>query len=267
MEDKTFNNKLKPRSGGLWSAVFQGMAFVGPAATAASFFVVEAAVVGPSVPLTYMIAVLGVACAMYMNYRFSQRISHAGGYYAFVEAGLGKRMGVFSGWLYLFNLLGAVSGFVMLFFAGILWPLIPVLSGYTYGWLPLIFIPFTIMFIFLYRGLKPSLYYTTIGSIIEITFLILMSLIIIIKIGPANSILPFTTTGHSFSAIGLATVFAILGYVGLGSMITISEETHEPKKNIPKAILIAVVLSFVVYAFSSYALIVGWGINNMSSFA
>ena len=267
MGDKTFNNELKARSGGLWSAVFQGMAFVGPAATAASFFVVEAAVVGPSVPLTYMLAVLGVACAMYMNYRFSQRISHAGGYYAFVEAGLGKRMGVFSGWLYLFNLLGAVSGFVMLFFAGILWPLIPVLSGYTYGWLPLIFIPFTIMFVFLYRGLKPSLYYTTIGSIIEITFLILMSLIIIIKVGPANSVLPFTATGHSFSAIGLATVFAILGYVGLGSMITISEETHEPKKNIPKAILIAVVLSFVVYAFSSYALVVGWGINDMGSFA
>ncbi|MCL4452737.1 MAG: APC family permease [Candidatus Thermoplasmatota archaeon] len=50
-------------------------------------------------------------------------------------------------------------------------------------------------------------------------------------------------------------------------MSSYEEETHEPKKNIPKAILIAVVLSFVVYAFSSYALIVGWGINNMSSFA
>lgn len=267
MEDKSFNNELHQKNGGLWSAVFQGMAFVGPAATAASFFVVEAAVVGPSVPLTYMIAIIGVAAAMYMNYRFSQRISHAGGYYAFVEAGLGRRMGVFSGWLYLFNLLGAVTGFVMLFFAGILWPLIPFLSSYTYGWIPLIFIPFTVMFVFLYKGLKPSLYYTTIGAIIEISFLIIMSLIIIIKIGPANSVIPFTTSGHSFSAIGLATVFAILGYVGLGSMITISEETHEPKKNIPKAIMIAVLLSFVVYAFSSYALVAGWGINNMASFS
>ena len=70
MEDKSFNNELHQKNGGLWSAVFQGMAFVGPAATAASFFVVEAAVVGPSVPLTYMIAIIGVAAAMYMNYRF-----------------------------------------------------------------------------------------------------------------------------------------------------------------------------------------------------
>ncbi len=267
MVSKNFNNELKKGSGGLWSAVFQGMAFVGPAATAASFFVVEAAVVGASVSLTYMIAIVGVAAAMYMNYRFSQRIAHAGGYYAYIEAGIGKRTSLFGAWLYFFNLLGAVSGFVMLFFAGILWPLIPYLSANPYGWMPLILIPFTLMFVFLYKGIKPSLYYTMIGSIIEVGFLIIMSLIIILKVGNNNTLLPFTTSGHTFSEIGLATVFAILGYVGLGSMITISEEIRNPKVNIPRALFITIVIAFVVYALSSYALVVGWGISKIGSFA
>ncbi len=267
MSAEDSNTQLRKNVGGLWLGVFQSLAFVAPAATAASFFVVEAGIVGASLPLTYVIAVIGVLSAMYMNYSFSKRISHAGGYYSYVRAGFGPRAGIFASWLYFFNLLGAVSGFSILFFAGVLWPIIPGLASNPLGWIPLMFIPFLIITILLLSGLKPSLYYTMIGGVLEVIFLVVISIIIIAKVGPANSTIPFTFTGHSFSQLGLATVYAILGYVGVGSVITLSEEMKQSKKNVPMAILIAIGFAALAYIFSTYAFTVGWGINNMSSFA
>ncbi|MEM3587236.1 MAG: APC family permease [Candidatus Jordarchaeaceae archaeon] len=258
---------LKKNVGSLWLGVFQSLAFVAPAATAASFYVVEAGVVGAALPLTYIIAVIGVLSAMYMNYSFSRRISHAGGYYAYVSSGFGPRAGIFASWLYLFNLLGAVSGFSILFFAGVLWPIIPDLSTNPLGWIPLMMIPFIIITVLLLSGLKPSLYYTMIGGVLEVIFLVIISLVIIIKVGPSNSVIPFTTAGYSFSKLGLATVYAILGYVGVGSVITLSEEMKQPKKNVPKAIFIAIAMAALAYIMSTYAFTVGWGINNMSTFS
>ena len=263
----TDTGHLKKNVGGLWMGVFQSLSFVAPAATAASFYVVEAGIAGAALPLTYLIAVIGVLSAMYMNYTFSKRISHAGGYYAYVSAGFGPKAGAFVAWLYWFNLLGAVSGFSLLFFAGVLWPMIPVLSTNPLGWIPVMMIPFIIITVLLLSGLKPSLYYTMIGGILEIVFLIIISIIIIVKVGPSNSIIPFTPYGHNFSQLGLATVYAILAYVGVGSVITISEEMKQPKKNVPKAIFIAIALAASAYILSTYAFTVGWGINQMNTFA
>ena len=258
---------LKKNTGGLWLGVFQSLAFVAPAATAASFYVVEAGILGASLPITYVIAVIGVLSAMYMNYSFSKRISHAGGYYAYVSAGFGSGAGIYASWLYLFNLLGAVSGFSILFFAGVLQPLIPVLATNPLGWIPLMFIPFLVITLLLLSGLRPSLFYTMIGGVLEVIFLVVISIIIIVKVGPGNTILPFTFTGHSFGQVGFATVFAILGYVGVGSVITLSEEMKQPKKTVPKAILIAIGMAAGAYILSTYAFTVGWGVNNMANFA
>lgn len=258
---------LKKNVGSLWLGVFQSLSFVAPAATAASFYVVEAGIVGAALPLTYIIAVIGVLSAMYMNYSFSKRISHAGGYYAYVTSGFGSKTGTFTSWLYLFNLLGAVSGFSILFFAGVLWPITPVLSSNPLGWIPLMMIPFILITVLLLSGLKPSLYYTMIGGVLEVIFLVVISVVIIVKVGPSNSVIPFTTSHHSFSQLGLATVYAILGYVGVGSVITLSEEMKQPKKNVPKAIFIGIAMAAFAYIISTYAFTVGWGINNMTTFA
>lgn len=260
-------NGLHKNVAGLWPGVFQSIAYVAPAAVVASFFVVEAGIIGGAVPFTFILAILGVASAMYMNYEFSKRISHAGGYYSYVSAGFGGKVGAFTGWLYYVNILGALVGFSVLFFAGVLQPYIPGLATNTYGWIPLAFIPIVLVFVLLYFGLKPSLYYTMIGAIIEISFIIFISVFIILSPMTTNTFSPFTTMGNSAGNLGLATVYAILGFVGLGSVITLSEELGTPKKIIPKAILIALLITAITYVLASYAMVVGWGINDMANYS
>lgn len=261
------NSELKRNVGSFWTAVFQSIAYIAPAGSAASFLVVEVGFVGQSLPFTFILASIGVLSAIFTVYYFSRRMVHAGGYYAYVASGLGPRFAGISSWFYLVFMLTAISGFAVTFFSAILWPLIPVLSSLSYGWIPISFIPMAIIFLTLYLGLKPSLYYTLIGGGLEVGFLIVAAIAIIIAVGHANTFAPFTPHGNTASNIGFATLFAVLSFGGVGQVVMISEETKTPKKRIPLAILTAWAISAVAFLLIAYALVVGWGIQNISSFS
>ena len=94
-----------------------------------------------------------------------------------------------------------------------------------------------------------------------------ISIAIIIRLGPHNTLIPFTPHGNSFGNLGLATVFSILGFVGIGSVITLSEELHEPKKTVKKSRVVGMLITAVVYVLVSYAMVAGWGINKIASFS
>ena len=82
--------------------------------------------------------------------------------------------------------------------------------------------------------------------------------------------LPFTisrSTGIGFSAIMFGAVFSILDFTGSGVVTTVSEEIKEPKKNIGKSIIFAMVLTAISIIPATYALTVGWGIGHIASFA
>jgi len=104
----------------------------------------------------------------------------------------------------------------------------------------------------------------------EVLFLLIGSIIIIIKVGSNNSIVPFEVTGPysiGFSSIMFASVFSILDFTGSGVVTTISEEINKPKKNIGKSIVFAMILTAIAIIPAAYALTVGWGISNITSFA
>ncbi|MEM3786988.1 MAG: APC family permease, partial [Nitrososphaeria archaeon] len=134
--------------------------------------------------------------------------------------------------------------------------------------IPISFIPVSIIFITLYFGLKPSLYYTFIGGILEIGFLIAAAMVIIIKVGPNNTFIPFLpSTGISFANIGFGILYAILSFVGINQVVMLSEEAKLPKKNVPLAIVTSFIMTAVTFLLISYALVVGWGISSFSSFS
>ncbi|BAB60390.1 amino acid transporter [Thermoplasma volcanium GSS1] len=96
------------------------------------------------------------------------------------------------------------------------------------------------------------------------------AVIIIIKVGNGNSLEPFsipTNLGVGFSAIMFGSIFSILDFTGTGVVTTVSEEMREPKKNIGRSIVYAMILTAISIIPATYALTVGWGISNISSFA
>jgi amino acid transporter len=65
----------------------------------------------------------------------------------------------------------------------------------------------------------------------------------------------------------MAMVFAFTGFIGFEAAAALGEESSEPLKMIPKAILSAVLVAVVFYVFVTWAMSVGFGVANAGKWA
>jgi amino acid transporter len=63
------------------------------------------------------------------------------------------------------------------------------------------------------------------------------------------------------NTVGLAAVFGFLSFAGFEGAATLGEETRNPRRNIPLAILTAVLGTGIFYVAVTYAQTVGFGTN------
>ncbi|MFP3164192.1 MAG: APC family permease [Acidianus hospitalis] len=249
----------------------QSIALIAPLGAVAATLTGAAQFALGSLPLSYLIGIFGVLFWINVPYQFSRKIGSAGGFYDFAEKGIGKRFGIFTGYLYLFSYFNVITNSII-FVGGVFIP--SMLSQFFNITLPsLIWIPIMLIFLALittlaYLGIRPSLRYSLITSIIEIALLVIFSIIIIVKAGPRNTLEPFTPTpAGGWAPVFEGMILAIFSMSGSSGAVYIAEETKNPLKDVKKAVLISFLITGVVFVLTSYAMVIGWGLNNMSTFA
>lgn len=268
MSESDVSNILKEKELGLWHGIFQSFSHVAPAAEVAILITGTALVAAGSTPLIFILSPLIVLVWLNTNYQYSKYISSSGGYSAFARAGLGKGTGDMTGWLFFFNEFLTYTGFALLSFAAFVYLLAPAITSITYIWIPILLIPLLFTTVFVYRGVKISLNYAAYTGFIETAVLTIAALIIIFKLGSANTFSVFTASPvhNDFSIIGLGLLFGLYSYGGTGSVVALGEETKKPKTVIKKAIVYGWILVVIPLALNAYALTVGWGLNRIASF-
>lgn len=261
-------NSLKKKSVGFWHDVFQAQSHVAPAADVALLITGIAAIALGATPLVIVMTWLGYFVLLNTNYQFSKYLSSSAGYYGFAANALGKKWGILTGWLFMGDELLAFPAFGFLGAASLLYLLSPDLSSVPYLWVLLILPYMAFVFIIEYRGIRVSLNYALIAGIIEVSFLIITSVILIIMAGSSNTLNTFTLkfTNGSLAPIFLAFIIGITTLSGSGSVVALGEESKEPKKFIPRSMVWVMILNLSVILIA-YALTVSWGPHNMASFA
>ncbi|MEM4065890.1 MAG: amino acid permease [Candidatus Micrarchaeaceae archaeon] len=222
-------------------------------------------------PLAMLISFLAVLMAANTIYQFSGRISHAGGYYAYVEYGLGKSLGKFTGLQYLLYQISNLG----LEYLIVIWGFSKSLN-YAFGtslpeWTGVIWMGGMIAFsyFFMRKGAKPSLRLALVLGAIQVAFVIILSLVII-PLAPDNTAQVFVPSAASGGWTGIFLGFIVGGYLafaGYGSVVPMGEEAKSPRKTIKNAVLIVVLLAGIVYILGSYAMVVGFGITKLSTFS
>jgi len=107
-------------------------------------------------------------------------------------------------------------------------------------------------------GIKESAWANTIFAIVTI-----IGLGIIIVIGflsPMETEIDYFENPVGFSGIILAFVLVFFAFIGFEDMANVAEEVKKPKKTIPRAIMLSVLITTIIYIFVSFASIriVGW---------
>src|SRR6266702_2776877 len=267
---------LRPNTIGLPGVLFQSITTIAPASAVA--FSLGAAILftGGALPLAVLIALIVCTLIAINIGAMARYLPSAGGLLTYVGHGLGVQAGWMTGWLFSLAyllvvplqllVLGPVAdGFVNQYFH---------LSFGPSGWAVWAMIFAVVVFGLTYFGIKISADVGVVLGAIEITVFVLLSLWLIVTAGSGNTAATFnpassTETGPvlgSWQGILHGMIFAFLAFIGFESSAPLAEEAHNPRRTVPRAILLAAISIGVFYVFCSYAGVVGWGFNKIATY-
>ena len=225
-----------------------------------------------AIPLILLLSLIVYGLMSFSMYEFSRELSSSGGYYTFVSRGLGSSAGYLTSLSYVSYQILSFTGFGILGFAAFIYGVLPAI-GITLPYQNFLWIPVVLVFIvfvssLIYSGIKPSLKYVLYTILIEITFFIITSVAIIATHHSELTLKPFTAAPIGNNPLLLSTmmIYAIGTFVGIGGALPVAEETQNPKRNVPLAIIITILILGVTIILSSYAQMIAWGEVNMAGF-
>src|ERR1700733_474958 len=201
------------RSLSVWQAVGLSVALMAPSMAANINPQASAGTAGRAVPLTFLIAAVGVLLVAYSFVRLCQYFHHSGSVYAFVGAFL-RAVGV--------------------------WPHPPT-------WAPFMLLAIALA---LALGLAvvparrgTNVLLTVEGATVTLILIVTAGVLVRLLAGNAPGHEHFTLTvfqvtpGTSFSKVFLGVVFGFLSFAGFEAASTLGEETRRPTRDIPRAML------------------------------
>ena len=260
---------LRRNAVGLPGLIAQSLGVTAPEISAVVIAAVAATKIGGFAPSAFWVAGIGAVGLALVYGRFARYVPSAGGTYAIIRAGLGRDIGFFAGWVLL--AVGIIfvpgllisSAFLLQNFFSLVAEGHPVLYPAGYGWALLLAAGvFAISWLGIQLSARVLLTLTAIG----VTMLLILDVIILAK-GGANgiewsSLAPWEGNGQfGFGFFALAVGIAMTGFSGFETAVFLAEEAHTPKREVPKAVLGAVVLAIVFYIVTTFAIVSGYGME------
>ena len=213
---------------------------------------------GIAMPAAYVIAgaILLCFCAAYTA--ITRRISNEGALYLLVARTLGKPLGAATAYVaalgYSANAIGLPASF------GYFSSLVLGGLGVSVPWWVGTAVAVGIVAVLGYRNVELSAKTLGVLMILEFTVLIVLSILIVHRIGasafPLHAFSPAEVFGTS---LGVSAMFAFTSFVGFESAAIYGEETRNPTRSIPRAAYLAVSIITVFYVLTSLILIGGAG--------
>ena len=258
---------LRERTLEVRHAVITSLAVVTP--TAAIFFLTIPAAqnAGKAMPFAYLVAFVAVLLIVNAIYRFTQRVAHAGSFFAFVRAGLGSRAGFVTGWLFL-AFYPLVQIFSLVIFGAFVSQIVAQHADVTIQWWVIMLIGLVFIWGLSVLGIKLSIRTDLLFLLFEAAVLGALALTILFKGGAHGAWHPevFNPSGVKAGGIALAVVFGIQSFTGFEAASYLGEEARNPRRTIPRAMIITTLIAGVVYVVFAYIATVGWGVDDMAKY-
>lgn len=266
---------LEPNVVSIWGLVGQSLAGMAPTCDVVAFMTAGAAFALVALPLSYLLAFILMFIEVNTIYHLSKHRSSAGGYYAYVSAGLGPAWALITAMMVIFYQTVSVAG-VPVYVAGVFLPGLANLVGVHWpSWLSVvgILVFIGVPWLLTVFGIRPTVKTLVITSGIEILFLLVTSLVIITHAHIIRPLHPFDIAATGVKGVALGMIFAITSFIGVGSHAPLGEESQtlsiqtQKGRVIGKAAIVSLTLVGSALTLAAYALTVGWGEANMGSFA
>jgi amino acid transporter len=223
---------------------------------------------GIASPLAYGIAFLIVMLLGVCLAQLALHLPSAGGYYTYVSQSLNPRAGFLVGWM--FFLYEPFTAAINLAYLGFLLESVLRLEGHVHCPWYVIYVACALLITWLiYRGIEISAAFVMWMTIIEIIITLGLGVSSLLHPGDGHVHLEDFVALRNFQNKGLylAIVLSIFTFTGFEAICPLAEETKDPKKTIPRAILISITMMGALFVFTAFAVLTGWGNSQVASFA
>ena len=263
-QPETLKRELKVSDAAAFS-----VGLIGPVGVMALLGAGAASILGGGATWAFIFALIAVAFVAYGFVKLSRHISHTGSVYATVGLTLGARSGFLAGWALFFAYvaIGAGSGIeIGLFVSQLLTNLgIP----FQPDWAATAIIALVLVVLLGRRKVHVITRLLLFAELIGAVFVVVLDIVIFVRIGtgtaPNQEAFSFNflalPAGTDVGVIAAAAVFGFLAFAGFEGAATLGEETSNPKRDIPKAIKIAIIVVGVFYLVSIVAQSLGYGLD------
>jgi len=247
--------------------LMQGVTHIAPAVSLILTIQVVTSVAGITAPLAFFIAFFLVSTLGISLTQLARHLPSAGGYFTYVSRTVHPRAGFLTAWLYF--LYDPTSTALNLAFMGFFFE--STMQG-SYGWhCPwwVFFLAATVVLTLLvYRGIAVSTEMMIFLSVAEI--LIVIALAIACVIHPGSGGINLTSynpsKAPSLHGLFLGVVFSIFAFTGFDAVAPLAEESHDPRRTLPRAIMGSILFMGAFFLFCAWAVLIGWGTTDVKGF-
>ena len=264
----TVQTGLRTGSIGLGGTLMQSIAQISP--TLGIFYTIAFTTgqAGISAPLTYLAAFLVCLMIAVPMRGLARHLPSAGGFYTYVSAGIGPKAGFMTGWLYAI-MVTVVPAALAAFTGAILQDELGGKYGVLIPWWVYAVAILLVCFACAYRGIVISIKFLVVMTIFEMAVGLGLALAGIMAPGPGGVNLEGFNPANIQDGSGffLAIVLSIFAFTGFESAAAVGEESRDPKRIVPRAIIGSLVLIGLFYVVTAWGLQIGWGTDDLESLA
>jgi amino acid transporter len=263
----------------LVDVIAQSVGFMGPVFSAAFLIPLIVGIIsatgkgaGVAAPLSVLIASIGIFAIGWIVAQYAKKIHAAGSLYDYVSNGLGNTVGAAAGWLYYSGTMVLTAGLGVLvggYVHDTIFTSDPAVPGVfsaesplpVWGW-SLVFA--ALIFVVLYFGVQISTRVQLTLALVSAAVVLAFFIKVIVDVGSDNDVAKAFSPSSSptgWAGIFFGVLYGVLIFVGFETAANLAEETAEPKRSIPKAVLLSVVVVSIFYLIASYAQVAGFGFD------
>jgi amino acid transporter len=259
---------LKRNVMGTGEIVFLVIAFAAPLAASTSNIPIAIGF-GNGIGAPGAWALIGIVLALFsVAYAaMSRHLTNSGAFYAFITAGLGRRLGVGAGYVAMVAYASSViliAGFLGFFASDLLaselgihvawpWPALASLVAVS---------------ALAYAGTQASVRLLGVLLVVETALLVAIILAILLAEGPgAYPLSSFEPSNVLSGTPGLAFAFVVSTYLGFEATAIFSEEARDPKRTVRRATLIAIAVIALLYTAASWSIVAALGVDRAPAVA
>lgn len=251
---------------GLPEVLFQCITHMAPAVATALSIGAATIFAGGLTPLAVVFAMVACLFTAYSIGQLARHLPSAGGMYTYVARGLGPFFGWLMAWAFalaeplIAPILLAAFGF---FGAAFLATYLHVGEGFTEMWIVLAIACGLLLWWLIYRGVAISTRTGVVLGIVEIAIFVFVSAVLIINAGADNTLSVFIPGEEGVGPAFQGMIFCLLAFIGFEAAAPMGEETREPRRTIPRAVIWSTILVGAFYVFNMYAATVYFGPDRM----